>query len=123
MQGASDYASVVPVLPRKIIFDCSDGAIRTGLGSSQWPSQRAELDRWVLFCRLRPVAHGPLGPRGIRGLQWCADTLLTQSDSKSPGAERLRSPKLRMPTIRLLLLITGNLRTCSCSMCRTALPR
>src|SRR5262249_47756398 len=28
-----------------------------------------------------------------------------------------------MPTIRLLLLITGNLRTCSCSMCRTALAR
>src|SRR5262244_188227 len=33
------------------------------------------------------------------------------------------SPRLRMPTIRLLLLITANLRTCSCSMCRTALAR
>src|SRR5467141_2175678 len=28
-----------------------------------------------------------------------------------------------MPTIRLLLLITGNLRTCNRSMCRTALAR
>src|ERR1700738_4852203 len=33
------------------------------------------------------------------------------------------SPKLRMPTIRLLLLITGNLRILSASMCRTALAR
>src|SRR5260370_18255666 len=55
--------------------------------------------------------------------QWCAETLLTHSDSRSPGAELLMSPRLRMPIIRLLLFITGNLRTCSCSMCRTALTR
>ena len=55
--------------------------------------------------------------------QWCAETLLTHSDSRSPGAELLMSPRLRMPIIRLLLLITGNLRTCSFSMCRTALAR
>src|SRR2546430_7965040 len=46
--------------------------------------------------------------------------LLTHSVSRSLGAEWLISPKLRMPTIRLLLLITGNLRTFSASMCRTA---
>src|SRR6266403_5955209 len=45
------------------------------------------------------------------------------SDSRSLGAEWLTSPRVRMPTIRLLLLITGNLRTCSFSMCRTALAR
>lgn len=45
------------------------------------------------------------------------------SDSRSLGAERLMSPRLRMPTIRLLLLITGNLRTFNASMCRTALAR
>jgi hypothetical protein len=48
---------------------------------------------------------------------------LTHSDNRSPGAELLMSPRLRMPIIRLLLLITGNLRTCSFSMCRTALAR
>src|SRR4029077_16429823 len=45
------------------------------------------------------------------------------SDSRSTGAEWLTSPRLSMPTIRLLLLITGNLRTFSSSMCRTALAR
>src|SRR5207253_8761852 len=49
--------------------------------------------------------------------------LLTHSDSRSPGAEWLTSPRLRMPTIRLLLLITGNLRTFSASIWRTALAR
>src|SRR5262245_15472164 len=44
-------------------------------------------------------------------------------DSRSPGAAWLTSPRLRMPTIRLFLLITGNLRTFSPSMCRTALPK
>ena len=49
--------------------------------------------------------------------------LLTHSDSRFPGAEWLTSPKPRMPTIRLLLLITGNLRIFNSSMCRTALAR
>src|SRR6266511_1646966 len=56
-------------------------------------------------------------------IQWCAETLLAHSDTRSPDAEWLRSPRLRMPTIRLLLLITGNLRTLSVSMCRIALAR
>src|SRR5262245_28036566 len=55
--------------------------------------------------------------------QWLAETLLTHSDSRSPDAELLTSPRLRMPTIRLLLLITGNLRICSFYMCCTALAR
>jgi len=41
----------------------------------------------------------------------------------SLGAERLTSPRLRMPTIRLFLLTTGSRRTFSSSMCRTALAR
>src|SRR5215470_10983286 len=45
------------------------------------------------------------------------------SESRSAVAEWLTSPRLRMPTIRLLLLITGNLRIFSSSMCRTALAR
>ena len=44
---------------------------------------------------------------------WWAVTLLTTSDSRSLDAERLTSPRLRMPTIRLLLLITGNRRSFS----------
>src|SRR6516165_8379936 len=45
------------------------------------------------------------------------------SDSSSTDAVWLTSPRLRMPTMRLLLLITGNLRTFSSSMWRTALAR
>src|SRR6516164_5875092 len=45
------------------------------------------------------------------------------SDSRSVGAEWLTSPRLRMPTIRLFLLITGNLRIFNSSMCRIALAR
>src|SRR6516165_5198426 len=45
------------------------------------------------------------------------------SDSRSVGAEWMTSPRLRMPTIRLFLLITGNLRTFNSSMWRTALAR
>lgn len=52
----------------------------------------------------------------LAGFQWCAETLLTVSVSKSPDAERPTSPRLMMPTIRLLLLITGSLRTCNFSM-------
>jgi hypothetical protein len=43
--------------------------------------------------------------------QLWAETLLTHSDSISPDTEWLMSPRLRMPTIRLLLLITGSLRS------------
>jgi len=42
--------------------------------------------------------------------------LLAHSDTRSPCAEWLTSPKLRMPTIRLLLLTTGSLRILSASM-------
>src|SRR6185437_13359126 len=45
------------------------------------------------------------------------------SETRSLGADRLTSPRLRIPTIRLPLLITGNRRTFSSSMCRTALAR
>src|SRR5262245_17284638 len=38
-------------------------------------------------------------------------------------AERLRSPRLRMPTLRLLLLLPGNRSTDSGSMCRNTLAR
>ena len=48
--------------------------------------------------------------------QWWAETLLAHSVTSSPGATRLMSPRLRMPTIRLLRLMTGSRRTCSSSM-------
>src|SRR5262245_37301426 len=67
--------------------------------------------------------NGPPLGEWHQGVQWCAETLLAHSDSRSPDAEWLRSPRLRMPTIRLLLLITGNLRSLSVSMCRIALAR
>src|SRR5262249_54909458 len=44
-------------------------------------------------------------------------------DTRSADAEWLTSPRLRIPTILLFLLMTGNLRTFSSSMCRTALAR
>ena len=45
------------------------------------------------------------------------------SDNRSAEAEWLTSPRLSMPIILLFLLMTGNLRTFSSSMCRTALAR
>src|ERR1700682_4016499 len=58
--------------------------------------------RWN--CGLAAIARGAPAV-----FQWWAETLLKHPDSKSPDAEWLTSPRLMMPTIRLLLLITGSL--------------
>ena len=58
------------------------------------------------------------GQRGITRAQWWwAETLFMHSISRPSGAEWLTSPRLRMPTIRLLLFMTGSRRTLSSSMC------
>ena len=61
------------------------------------------------------AAHSPLR-RDVVSQWWWAETFLTHSVSRSLGAEWPMSPRLRMPTMRLLLLITGNRRTFSVSM-------
>jgi hypothetical protein len=81
--------------------------------------------------RSRAMVRGPTAPRhgdlggkhvyratGITRAQWwCAETLFMHSTSRPSGAEWLTSPRLRMPTIRLLLFMTGSRRTLSSSMC------
>src|ERR1700722_9860492 len=78
------------------------------------------IDRLRLVSPSDRAAIARLAPAAF---QCWAETLLTHSDSTSPDTEWLTSPRLMMPTIRLLLLITGSLRSCSFSMCCTAFAR
>jgi hypothetical protein len=123
---------------------CRDNSRWLGPKLASRDYSRFELRRWVCAARPRYCCQDRLsscsradarrrcGARrakdfcrasDIHVFQWWAETFLTHSDRTSLGAEWLTSPRLRMPIIRLLLLITGNLRTFSASMCRTALRR
>ena len=91
-------------------------------GHAPWWQDRGSITPGIPRCGARRIEVFRRANR-IHVFQWWAETFLTHSERRSPGAELLTSPRLRMPTIRLLLLITANLRTFSASMCRTALAR